>query len=153
MNLYQIDEEILGCVDVETGEIFDELKFEELSLTRDAKVENICLWIKNLAAEAEALKAEKKAFDERQKSVEKKMASLKNYITGYLDGTPFKSAKVQVSWRRSEALEIADVAYVPDEYLRYKEPEVDKTGLKKALKGGLTLVGVEIVERQNIQIK
>ena len=42
MNLYEIDAAILGCVDVETGEIFDIDKFEELSLTRDAKIENIC---------------------------------------------------------------------------------------------------------------
>ena len=64
MNLYEIDAEILGCVDVETGEIFDVDKFEELSLTRDAKIENICLWIKNLKAQAEALKAEKDAKTE-----------------------------------------------------------------------------------------
>ena len=41
MNLYEIDAAILDCVDVETGEIFDIDKFEELQLTRDAKVENI----------------------------------------------------------------------------------------------------------------
>lgn len=27
MNLYEIDSEILGCVDITTGEIFDEDKF------------------------------------------------------------------------------------------------------------------------------
>ena len=66
MNLYEIDSEILGCVDITTGEIFDEDKFEELSLSREAKIENICLWIKNLKAEIEALKAEKDAFAKRQ---------------------------------------------------------------------------------------
>ena len=34
MNLYEIDTEIMNCVDVETGEIFDIDKFEELSLSR-----------------------------------------------------------------------------------------------------------------------
>ena len=67
MNLYEIDAEIMNCVDVETGEIFDVDKFEELSLSREAKIENICLWIKNLKAEIEALKAEKDAFAKRQK--------------------------------------------------------------------------------------
>ena len=153
MNLYQIEEEILACVDMETGEIFDEDLFEQLTMSRDAKVENICLWIKNLNAEAAALKAEKKAFEDRLKSVERKAESLKNYISGYLDGTPFKSTRVQVGWRKSEALEIAEGAYIPDEFLRYKEPEVNKAELKNALKGGLALAGVEIVERSNIQIK
>lgn len=153
MNLYEIDSAILDCVDAETGEIFDMDKFEELSLTRDAKVENICLWIKNLKAEAEALKAEKDAFAARQKAAENKMESLKRYISGYLEGTSFESAKVKVSFRKSESLEILECAVIPDEYLKFKEPEVNKTDLKKAIKEGLQLPGVSIVENQNIQIK
>lgn len=153
MNLYEIDAEILGCVDAETGEIFDIDKFEELELTRDAKIESICLWIKNLKAEAEALKAEKDAFASRQKATENKMESLKRYISGYLDGTPFKNAKVQVSFRKSEAVEIMEGAIIPDAYLRFKEPEVNKTELKIALKDGIVIDGVSIVENQNIQIK
>ena len=153
MNLYEIDNEILGCVDVETGEIFDFEKFEELSMTRDAKIENVCLWIKNLKAEAEALKAEKDAFAQRQKAAENKMESLKKYISSYLDGTKFETAKVKVSFRKSESLEISEDAKIPDEFLKFKEPEVNKTDLKKAVKNGLQIAGVALVENQNIQIK
>ena len=153
MNLYEIDAEILGCVDVETGEIFDVDKFEELSLTRDAKIENICLWIKNLKAQVEALKAEKESFAQRQKAAETKMESLKRYISTYLEGTAFESAKVKVSFRKSEAVEIMEGAVIPDEYLRFKEPEVNKTELKAALKSGVYIAGVSVVENQNIQIK
>ena len=153
MNLFEIDAAILDCVDVETGEVFDVDRFEELELTRDAKIENICLWIKNLKAEAEALKAEKDAFAQRQKAAENKMESLKRYISGYLDGTAFESAKVKVSFRKSESLEISEGAVIPDEYLRFKEPEVNKADLKKAIKAGLTIGGVQLVESNNIQIK
>ena len=153
MNLYEIDAEILGCVDVETGEIFDIDKFEELSMARDAKVENICLWIKNLKAEVEALKAEKDSFAQRQKSAENKMESLKRYLSSYLEGTVFESAKVKVSYRKSESIEISEGAVIPEEYLKFKEPDVDKMALKSALKSGLSLEGVQIVINQNIQIK
>lgn len=153
MNLYEIDAAILDCVDVETGEIFDVDRFEELALTRDAKVENICLWIKNLKAEAEALKAEKDAFAQRQKSAENKMESLKRYISNYLEGAAFESAKVKVSFRKSESLEIAEGAVIPDEFLKFKEPDVDKVALKKAVKSGMSFEGVQIIENQNIQIK
>lgn len=153
MNLYQIDSAILDCVDIETGEIFNEAKFEELSLTRDAKIENICLWIKNLKAEAEALKAEKDAFAQRQKVAENKMESLKNYISTYLEGTPFKTAKVAVSFRKSESVEIDEGVKIPDQFLKFAEPKVDKTELKKALKAGNIIDGVSIVEKQNIQIR
>ena len=153
MNLYEIDAEILGWLDVETGEIFDVDKFEELAMARDAKIENICLWIKNLKAQAEALKAEKDSFAQRQKAAETKMESLKRYISGYLEGTAFESAKVKVSFRKSETVEILEDAVIPDEYLRFKEPEVNKTGLKAALKSGVKIAGISIVENQNIQIK
>ena len=153
MDLYEIDNAILDCVDVETGEIFDEEKFEELGLERDAKIENICLWIKNLKAEAEALKVEKDAFAKRQKAAEGKMESLKKYISNYLDGTSFESTKVKVSFRKSESLEIEEGTVVPDEYLKFKEPDVDKVALKLALKLGKQFEGISIVENQNIQIK
>ena len=153
MNLFEIDAAILDCVDVETGEVFDEDRFEELELTREAKIENICLWIKNLKAEAEALKAEKDAFAQRQKAAENKMESLKRYISGYLDGTAFESAKVKVSFRKSESLEISDVYRIPEDFLKYQEPSVDKAALKKAIKDGAAIEGAEIVENYNIQIK
>lgn len=153
MNLYEIDAAILDCVDVETGEVFDADKFDELNLAREVKIENICLWIKNLKAEAEALKAEKDAFAQRQKAAENKMESLKRYISGYLDGTAYESEKVKVSFRKSESLEISEGAVIPDEYLRFNEPEVNKADLKKAIKAGLTIGGVRLVENNNIQIK
>lgn len=153
MNLYEIDSAILDCMDLETGEVFDVDRFEELNLERTVKIENICLWIKNLKAEIEALKAEKDAFAKRQKSAENKMESLKQYISGYLEGTAYESAKVKVSFRKSETLDIMEGAIIPDEYLRFKEPDIDKVELKKALKSGVQIPGVSIVENQNIQIK
>ena len=153
MTLFEIDAAILDCVDVETGEVFDADRFEELNLTRDAKIENICLWIKNLKAEAEALKAEKDAFAQRQKAAENKMESLKRYISGYLDGTAFESAKVKVSFRKSESLEISDIYKIPEAFLNYQAPSADKAALKQAIKDGAHIEGAEIVEKYNIQIK
>ena len=153
MNLYEIESEVLKCIDEETGEIIDIEKLSALELERDTKIENILLWIKNLKSEAEALKAEKEAFAQRQKAAENKMESLKRYISGYLGGMAFQTARVKASFRKSEAVEIADGATIPEEYLKFKEPEVNKTELKKALKSGLVLEGVCIRENQNIQIK
>lgn len=153
MNLYEIDNEILGCVDAETGEIFDEEKFESLAMERDKKLENIALWIKNLTAEAAALKAEKQAFADRQKAAENKIESLKSYMSAYLAGAKFETAKVKVSFRKSEYLDIAEGAAIPEQFLKYKEPDIDKTELKRAIKSGTEIPGVTIEERKNIQIK
>ena len=115
MNLYQIDQQILDCIDAETGEIFDVEAFEQLALERDVKIESICLWIKNLNAEIEALKAEKDAFAQRLKAAENKRESLKKYISEYLAGNKFETAKVKVSFRKSESLEISEGAIIPEE--------------------------------------
>lgn len=153
MKLYEIDAAIYECVDMETGEIFDIEKFEALNFERTEKVENLCLWIKNLKAEAEALKAEKDVFAQRQKTAENKMESLKRYVASFLDGAAFKTSKVQVSFRKSESLEVSEGAKIPEDFLKYKEPEVDKTALKKAIKEGQHFEGVSIVAKSNIQIK
>ena len=52
--LYDIDQDILDCVDLETGEILDTEKLDALQMEREAKLEGVALWVKDLRAEAEA---------------------------------------------------------------------------------------------------
>lgn len=153
MNLYQIDAEIMKLIDYETGEILDCDKLDELQTAKEQKIENIALYIKNLTAEAAALKAEKDAFAERQKAAEKRAEGLKQYLSNALNGEKFKSTRVQISYRKSKTLAIEDGVEIPEDFLKYKEPEINKVDLKKAIEDGLLLEGVSIVERQNIQIK
>ena len=153
MNLYQIDEAIVNCIDEETGEIIDPAMLDELEMDRDTKIEQIALGIKNLNAEAAAIKAEKQTLANRQSVVEKKAENLKNYLSNYLDGAKFKSPRVAIGWRKSEVVEVDDVYQLPEEFLRYKEPEVNKTDLKAALQLGTEITGARLVQRQNIQIR
>lgn len=152
MNLYEIDREIMTCWDEETGEILDVQKFDAMQMALEEKLENIGLYIKNLEAEAAALKAEEEAFKARKKRAENKAASLKEYLGGYLRGCPFETLRVKVSFRKSESLEVLDGATVPEEFLKHTV-EVNKADLKKAVKAGLVLEGVQLVEKQNISIK
>lgn len=46
MNLYEIDTEILGCVDMETGEIIDDGRLDRLQMEKEKKIENIACWYK-----------------------------------------------------------------------------------------------------------
>lgn len=153
MNLYEIENEILNCVDMETGEIVDIEKLESLQMERDQKIENIGCWIKNLLADAKALKEEKDNLAIRQKSAENKAASLKAYLSNYLNGEKFKTAKVAISYRKSDSVDIAEGAVIPEEYLKYSDPTPDKIGLKAALKAGEEFPGISIVTSSNIQIK
>lgn len=153
MKLYEINEEILECIDEDTGEIIDEAKLEELELKKNEKIEGVCLWIKNLQAEAEALKKEKDAFAKREQSAKNKIESLKKYINFALNGEKFISTRANVSYRASESVEVVDLAKLPQEFLKFKEPEADKVAIKKAIKDGAEIDGVEIVKKQSVVIK
>lgn len=78
-SLYEINAQIEqawnAAVDPETGEIISEeaaQAVEQLTMAREDKIENLALYYKNLAAEAEALKNEKLALAARQSAAEKK---------------------------------------------------------------------------------
>jgi hypothetical protein len=153
MNLFEIEREIMSCVDMETGEIIDTEKLDQLSMERDTKIENIACWIKNLSAEATALKEQKQAFADRQKTAENKMESLKKYLATYLNGQKFATDKVAVSFRKASSVNVTDMTLIPEEYLKYEEPTVNKTAVKDAIKSGLIVPGAEIAEGQSISIK
>lgn len=160
-SLYQIDKRIEEAfdkaIDMETGEILDMdafAEFDNLQLQRDEKIENILLWIKNLTAEAEDLKKEKQAFEERMKSKQKKIESLKRYVCQSLAGQRFETVRVLVTWRKSEVTEFNGNVYsLPEECITRKDPEVNKTALKKLLKSGMEIPGAQLITRQNMSIK
>lgn len=154
MNLYQIDAEIMNCIDLETGEIVDPEKLEALQMERGRKIENVALWVKNLKADLAAFKAEKEAFAEREKQTKAKIESLSEWLTTALDGQKFSTSKVAVSFRKSEAVEIKDESALPKEFIREKiETAPDKAAIKEALKNNIQVPGAALVQNKNISIK
>ena len=143
----------MDCVDEETGEILDTELLDKLQLDRRVKIENIALFIKTLLAEAKAMGEEKKVLDERKKAREKTAEKLKAYLIEQLNGQKYHSARVDLGFRKSDTLEIKSTAGIPAEFLVPQEPKVDKISLKKAVKAGAVFDGVELVIKQNLQIK
>ncbi len=152
-SLYDIDTRLYSLLDEDTGEITDAEAFEKIQLERDKKIENIALWVKNLKADAEALKTEELAFAERHKAAKKKIDSLKHLLSDTLGGQSFKTARVSLSFRKSSEVQIDDIEELSDEYLRYKAPEPDKTAIKAAINEGKKVAGAKLVSKINLQIK
>ena len=153
MTLYKINQEILNCLDLETGEIIDAERLDALEMEKHDKIENVACWIKELKAEAEALKAEKMAFAERQRATENKMESLKNWLAYALNGQAFKTVKASVSFRKSQQVDVPDIYALDENFLRYKDPEADKTAIKEAIKAGQTVKGATLIENTSVIIK
>lgn len=161
LTIYDIDQAIMGLVDLETGEILDYEAFSELKMERDAKIEGMALWTKNLDAEAAAIKAEEDALAERRKVLENKSKRLKTYISEILAGDKFTTARVACTFRKSKSVEIPDeAAFIQAmqesqhwEYLKFSKPTVNKTEITNAIKAGKEVPGAQLVEKHNLSIK
>lgn len=159
MNLYEINQEIMNCVDEETGEIIDVEKLAELELERDTKIENIGLWYKNLISDVVALKSEIEVLIERKKKAESKSEQLKILLDNILDGRKFETSKVSMCYRKSKAVDIDDgfvnwaIENNRNDLLRYKEPEPNKMVIKEAILSNGDIAFAKITEKNNLMVR
>lgn len=160
--LYEIDQEILDCVDMETGEILDPEKLTALQMERERKLEGVALWIKDLNAEAEAVKTEADKLTARKKSLDNKIAGLKQWLLYALDGEKLKTARCKVYQTHNQRLYVADEPKLieflqtlekPDRFLKIREPELRKDEIKKALKDGYEIPGAALEQTESVVIK
>lgn len=176
MSLYQLSEDFqtlydqLDEIDLNAedgGELFDAFAdtLEGIELEFDEKAEKIAVFVKELTYEAAALKAEKAALDERRQQKERKAEQLKAYLISCMDRVgkvkiDRPMAKISVR-NNAEKIKIEDDAEFlrwaqaagRDDLIRYKEPEINKTALKTAVKEGLTVSGVSLEQSRSLTIK
>ena len=163
MTIYDIDREIQALldsgIDEETGELLiDTDALEALQMEKDQKIENLALAIKNLTADALAIKAEEQALAQRRKQTEAKAERARQYLEFVLQGEKFQTPRVAVTYRKSTKLQLDDgfilwaQIHEPD-FLRYKDPEPDKTAITRAIKSGAEIQGAALVESQTMTIK
>ncbi|MBO7711086.1 MAG: siphovirus Gp157 family protein, partial [Lachnospiraceae bacterium] len=134
--LYEIDQAILDCVDLETGEILDPEKLTALQMEREAKLEGVALWVKDLKAEAEAVKAEADKLNARKKALDNKIEAIKAWLLYALNGEKLKTARCNVYQTHNTKLNVIDEQSVvnwiqthsqePEQYLKFTLPEIRK---------------------------
>ena len=160
--LYDIDQDILDCVDMETGEILDVEKLDALQMERERKLEGVALWVKDLKAEAAAVKEEADKLTARKKALDNKIESIKTWLLGALDGEKLKTPRCNVYQTHSQRVNIPDepklICFLqtlnePEKFLRFKDPELRKDEIKKALKDGTIIPGAELEETESVVIK
>jgi len=160
--LYEIDQAILDCVDLETGEILDGDALTALQMEREQKLEGVALWVKDLKAEAEAVKAEAEKLNARKKALDNKIDGLKAWLLEALGGEKLKTARCNVYQTHSQKVVIDDEKALVDmlmtspfgeKFLRIKEPEIDKNALKDSMKQGYEYEFAHLEETESVVIK
>lgn len=152
MKLFEIDEAIMDCVN-EDGEVVDIDRLNALEMERDAKIESVCLWKKDLEAEAKAIDEEIKKLQQRKKTDEAKAEYLKKWVGMALNGVKFKTPRVAVSYRHTTTTIFeGDVRTLPDRFCKITR-EPSKTAIKEALEQGEVIEGARIEEKESVIIK
>ena len=165
MSLYEIDSRIKTIIDSiydaadENGEVgeIDLTELQELQEAREVKLENIALYVKNLASEASAIKEEETILATRRKRLESKCERLKGILINAMkeDGNKkMFSPRYEAVLRDSKKTEILDMEKIPEEFIVTKvEKNPDKTAIKKAIEAGQEITGASVVTNTTITIK
>ena len=160
--LYEIDQAILDCCDMETGEILDPEKLTALQMERERKLEGVALWVKDLNYEAQMVKEEADKLNARKKALDNKIASIKNWLLWALDGEKLKTPRCNVYQTHNQKVVIDDEKALIDmfmsspfgeKFLRMKDPEIDKNALKDSMKQGYEYEFAHLETTESVVIK
>ena len=124
------------------------------------KLDNIACYIKNEQAISDAIDNEVRNLLERKKSHDKRVLRLKEYVSSFMEQmglNKLETARNKISFRKSE-ITLTDEELIKKLYPHLVQRVVvenipSKPELKKMYKAGQVEMGVEIIEKQNIQIK
>ena len=169
MTLYDIDAQIAALdgaaeddmlIDAETGELISVSQaLDALRMEREAKLENVACWVKNLSAEADAIREEENRLVKRRKAAETKAANLKAWLLAAMtreDGTTdkLKTGRVSISVKRNPPSTVVDDELLPSTYKVAKITyQANKELIKRELLAGGEVPGAHLEYGRSVVIK
>lgn len=168
MKLYELSKDYENLIlAIENGDIPEEAlqdTLESIEVLLDEKADNIACWIKQLTAEAEAIKAEEDKLKARRTAKLNRAERLTEYLAECLTNAgrnKIETARNVISFRKTPPKVVFDnegkfiewAMNNADSLLKYSKPTVDRTAVKVALENGAEIEGVRIESSANIQIK
>lgn len=160
MKLYEISDAIRAAldhidVDPETGEILNADNLHAVEAEASDKIEATALYLRELDAEAKAAKDEADRMIARVKSMQKRSDYIKSMLLEALHATgKVKTARVTVSIRTTQAVEVSEGANLPEAYTTVKTTvSPNKIAIKQALLDGVEVPGCHLEARESVSIR
>ena len=161
MKLYDLSQnynnliELLDNADVPQDVI--RLSLNEISEEFETKAENIAKLIKNIESDICSFKAEEKRINERRKILENRVKSLKEYLTNNMllcDKTKFEKGtfKFAIS-KNAPSLNIVDENKIAKKWYLKQDPVLNRREILEALKTGVKVKGVELIQTESLRIR
>lgn len=133
---------------------------ESLSGDLEVKATNVAMFVRNLEASAESIKAAEKQMAERRKAIEAKAERIRNYLKDNMARTGITKIDCPyfaLSLRNSPpAVEVINADEIPAQYFDIPEPPapvLNKNRLKDDLKNGVIVEGARLTQGNYLQIK
>lgn len=121
------------------------------------KAENVSKYIRNVSAEAEALRAEEVRLAAKRQALTRKADNLTGYLEAMMMLTQQRELKAGIFTlkfqRNPPSITVIDKAAVPREYFIQPPAALSKQAIKDAIKAGATVPGVEIIQQERLVIK
>lgn len=160
----QIQSEIASMLSIPDDELTPEQRaamdayMDELATAEQNKVDGFGQFIKLQSALAEACKEEAKRLAAKAKAAESRLAFLKELYTTSMRTNGLKKLSgnaYTISVREADSVAVtAQVDALPEIYRRVKTTvEPEKSMIKEALKGGLTIPGCQLVKTYSLQVR
>jgi hypothetical protein len=160
--LYQIGQEYMMLADeiiANEGELSPELE-NRLMINQDqleAKGKGYGYIIKDIEAEIDAIDMEIKRLSAMKKSRSNAVDKLKTSLSDAMqlfDITELKTPTLKINFRKSESVEIENVALLDKDFIKVVTTETaDKIAIKEAIKNGVEVTGAVLKQNYNLQIK
>ena len=157
MTLYELTSEYLDLLAMlEDPDVDEELindTLEALGGELEVKADGYARVMRQMDADAKAIKAEEERLANRRKSLENRSAALKSRLQQMMEITgkvKFKTELFSFGIQKNPAAVVMDEQYIeniPECYLIIQEPKIDKQKIKEDLKAGLDLEGIAHLEQ------
>lgn len=163
-NIYELTESIRLLWDLmDQGELDDDvLKDAMMNSQEDLKdkLEGYCKFIRQMESDIDGISAEIKRLQDRKVVLKYTIERAKTVMQMAMETAGEKKVKGQIftiSIQANPERVVLDESYIeniPPEYLRVKDPEIDKAKLKEDLNNGVNLEGIAHLEQtESLRIK
>lgn len=163
-NIYELTADIQLLWNLmENGEIDDDTLIDAMQNSQEElsiKLEHYCMFIKNMEADAKAFKEEEQRLAARRKTLENTIERAKKAMQYAMDVAGEKKVKgklFSISLQNNPPKVVMDEQYIeniPEKYIKYAEPEINRAMIKEDLQSGVDLEGLAHLEQsEGIRIR
>ena len=146
MTLYELTSDYLNLLELAEDPDIDEQAFldtlEGIEGALEDKADNYAKCMRMLEADAKGIKAEEERLAKRRKTIEGNVSRMKSALQYAMESTgkvKFKTTLFSFGIQNNPAsvvMDEQDIENIPERFLKYKDPEIDRKAIKDAIKAG-----------------